>query len=352
MNKLNAEKKEKISSIQNNRQKLSEEIEKIRETIQDTNNKIVTLPQDKLVTKRSEISDTLFQLTTTPVSSFVIPQVSPDFTDQIELRSVNAEFVIDDFESVRHSTEPLYSRPLHTNGLEFKLKVYPCGNEMSRGVYVSVFLQLSSSVPGHRSSQYTYQIQMKNQSGSVFEREFTSEFEAGECWGYNRFFQLDRLDQYIEHNQLRFIFYVRATSYATQQRDLNNYVKHLEGLIEQQNESDVHEESSLEQHPLEVSHNLSIDSHTSQHSSDLSDDQSEGEVRGLDTQELLQITSDTLEGMDMNTQELLGISDLENSQFNRTNLPREQTVERSAEQRNTQMNDLFDSLTNFPSNEH
>lgn len=117
---------------------------------------------------------------------------------------------------------------------------------MSRGVYVSVFLQLSSSVPGHRSSQYTYQIQMKNQSGSVFEREFTSEFEAGECWGYNRFFQLDRLDQYIEHNQLRFIFYVRwvsswyssifydfienrATSYATQQRDLNNYVKHLEG---------------------------------------------------------------------------------------------------------------------------
>ena len=80
---------------------------------------------------------------------------------------------------------------------------------MSRGVYVSVFLQLSSSVPGHRSSQYTYQIQMKNQSGSVFEREFTSEFEAGECWGYNRFFQLDRLDQYIEHNQLRFIFYVR-----------------------------------------------------------------------------------------------------------------------------------------------
>ena len=68
MNKLNAEKKEKISSIQNNRQKLLEEIEKIRETIQNTNNKILTLPQDKLVTKRTEISDTLFQLTTTPVS--------------------------------------------------------------------------------------------------------------------------------------------------------------------------------------------------------------------------------------------------------------------------------------------
>ena len=69
--------------------------------------------------------------------------------------------------------------------------------------------QLSASVPGHCSAQYTYQIQMSNQSGAVFEREFTSEFEAGECWGYNRFFQLDRLNQYVEHDQLRFIFYVR-----------------------------------------------------------------------------------------------------------------------------------------------
>ena len=58
-------------------------------------------------------------------------------------------------------------------------------------------------------SQYTYQIQMKNQSGSVFEREFTSEFEAGKCRGYHLFCPLDRLDQYIENNQLRFIFYVR-----------------------------------------------------------------------------------------------------------------------------------------------
>ena len=86
------------------------------------------------------------------------------------------------------------------------------------------------------------------------------------------------------------------------------------GLIEQQNESDAHEESSLEQHPLEASHNLSIGSQTPHYSSD--DEHSEGEVRGLsDTQELLQITGDTLEGMDMNTQELLGISDLENSQL-------------------------------------
>ena len=70
MNKLNAEKKEKIASIQQNRQKLQDEIERIRETIQETNNKIVNLPKDTLVMQRADISDTLFQLTTTPVSRF------------------------------------------------------------------------------------------------------------------------------------------------------------------------------------------------------------------------------------------------------------------------------------------
>ena len=70
MNKLNAEKKEKIASIQQNRQKLQDEIERIRETIQETNNKIVNLPKDTLVLQRADISDALFQLTTTPVSRF------------------------------------------------------------------------------------------------------------------------------------------------------------------------------------------------------------------------------------------------------------------------------------------
>jgi tripartite motif-containing protein 37 len=26
-------------------------------------------------------------------------------------------------------------------------------------------------------------------------REFSSEFETGECWGYNRFFKIDLLDK-------------------------------------------------------------------------------------------------------------------------------------------------------------
>ena len=68
MTKLNVEKREKIAPIQRNKQKLMNEIERIHQIIQETNNKIVNLPQDELVIERAAISDKLFQLTTTPIS--------------------------------------------------------------------------------------------------------------------------------------------------------------------------------------------------------------------------------------------------------------------------------------------
>lgn len=46
--------------------------------------------------------------------------------------------------------------------------------------------------------RYEYRIEMVNQlnpdSSKNVLREFTSDFEIGECWGYNRFFRLDLLN--------------------------------------------------------------------------------------------------------------------------------------------------------------
>jgi tripartite motif-containing protein 37 len=36
------------------------------------------------------------------------------------------------------------------------------------------------------------QLQVNDETKNVL-REFTSDFEIGECWGYNRFFRLDLL---------------------------------------------------------------------------------------------------------------------------------------------------------------
>lgn len=152
MNSLNAEKKEKTTKIEQHKKRLVEEVEKIREAVAHTNTKIMSLPQERLIQQRGDMSDVLFQLTTTPLSSFVPPPVTTEFTDLIVLESDSAEFTIDDFVAVRLSTEPMYSSPLSTNGLEFRLKVYPNGNETSRSTSLSVFLQLESAVDGHHSA--------------------------------------------------------------------------------------------------------------------------------------------------------------------------------------------------------
>ena len=49
----------------------------------------------------------------------------------------------------------------------------------------------------HVCPRYEYRVEMVHQASSDpaknIIREFASDFEVGECWGYNRFFRLDLL---------------------------------------------------------------------------------------------------------------------------------------------------------------
>lgn len=51
------------------------------------------------------------------------------------------------FTHLQHKADPVYSPPLHVNGLCWRLKVYPDGNGVVRGNYLSVFLELSAGMP-------------------------------------------------------------------------------------------------------------------------------------------------------------------------------------------------------------
>lgn len=100
-----------------------------------------------------------------------------------------------DFTQLQHKADPVYSTPMHMNGLCWRLKVYPDGNGIVRGNYLSVFLELSAGLP--ETSKYEYRVEMIHQhtrdASKNIVREFASDFEIGECWGYNRFFRLDLL---------------------------------------------------------------------------------------------------------------------------------------------------------------
>jgi tripartite motif-containing protein 37 len=48
-------------------------------------------------------------------------------------------------------------------------------------------------------------------------REFSSEFDTGECWGYNKFFKIENLipEGYLipEKDQIELKYFVRANTY-------------------------------------------------------------------------------------------------------------------------------------------
>lgn len=57
---------------------------------------------------------------------------------------------------------------------------------------------------------------MVSSRGGPIVREFASDFEEGECWGYNRFFKIDNLDRegFLDSDSLKLRYFVRAPSFV------------------------------------------------------------------------------------------------------------------------------------------
>lgn len=135
---------------------------------------------------------------------------------------------------MRQRADPVYSPPLQVSGLCWRLKVYPDGNGVVRGYYLSVFLELSAGLP--ETSKYEYRVEMVHQSCNDptknIIREFASDFEVGECWGYNRFFRLDLLanEGYLnpQNDTVILRFQVRSPTFFQKSRDQHWYITQLE----------------------------------------------------------------------------------------------------------------------------
>ena len=66
-------------------------------------------------------------------------------------------------------------------------------------------------------------------------REYSSNFDIGECWGYNQFVLLSDIeDNFLwDDDSLNFNVSVRNPSYRSFVRDQNNYIENLEKKLNQ-----------------------------------------------------------------------------------------------------------------------
>ncbi|TRY99747.1 hypothetical protein DNTS_033612 [Danionella cerebrum] len=187
--------KNKLITLMGQKTSLTQETELLESLLQEVEHQLRSCSKSELISKSPEILLMFQQVHRKPMQSFVTTPVPPDFTSELVPAYDSSTFVLANFSTLRQRADPVYSPPLQISGLCWRLKVYPDGNGVVRGNYLSVFLELSAGLP--ETSKYEYRVEMVHQASSDpsknIIREFASDFEVGECWGYNRFFRLDLL---------------------------------------------------------------------------------------------------------------------------------------------------------------
>lgn len=166
-----------------------------------------------------------------PIQKFV-HNVSAEFPSDLVPEYASSSYHLQHFSRHRNSEDPIYSEPLVVNGITWRLKVYPNGNgHNAQGNYISVFLEMQKGI-SQEPQKYEYRVEMLSADHNrKVTREFQSDFEVGECWGYNRFYRIDLLEQeqYLrEDDSLYLNFYVRAPTFAQHCKDQQAYISQLE----------------------------------------------------------------------------------------------------------------------------
>lgn len=231
--RLDSQLKAKLLTLMGQKNSLTLETEQLEALLQEVEHQLHTCTRSELIAKSIDLSRMIYQVRKRPMASFVTAPVPADFHSEIVPGYDSATFAMQNFTQLQLKADPVYSAPLHVNGLCWRLKVYPDGNGVVRGHYLSVFLELSAGLP--ETSKYEYRVEMIHQgshdTSKNIVREFASDFEIGECWGYNRFFRLDLLatEGYLntELDTLILRFQVRPPTFYQRCRDQQWYISQI-----------------------------------------------------------------------------------------------------------------------------
>ncbi|KAG8231268.1 hypothetical protein J437_LFUL011122 [Ladona fulva] len=236
LSRIDSQLKSKILTLTARKGLLGQESEKLESIIKAVEHKLSTCSRSELISQSSDLLRIIKAAQMRPLSHLVAAPVLGEFKSEIVPPYDTGTFVIQQFNRLQAQAEAVYSAPLHVNGICWRLKVYPNGTGVVRGLYLSIFLELTAGLP--ESSRYEYRVEMIHQATrdprrSII-REFSSEFGVGECWGYNRFFRLDLLsrDGYLDNlsGNLELKFHVRPPTYYQKCRDQAWYIHQLQAL--------------------------------------------------------------------------------------------------------------------------
>lgn len=129
----------------------------------------------------------------------------------------------------------IYSPEIRINGLLWRIKIYPAGNNSAKNEYLSIFLELIDGLL--EPAKFYYKIELVNfKNKKSFYQEYNSVFSNGECWGYSKYYRLEDLEKegFIDPQtgKLGIKIYLKNENYYQLCLDLKNYISYLEKIIE------------------------------------------------------------------------------------------------------------------------
>ncbi|VDK80355.1 unnamed protein product [Dibothriocephalus latus] len=134
------------------------EVELLDSLLQEVQTQLNSASKANLIFRSMALSTMFAEVHKTPMASLVSAPVPAEFQSEIVPAYDSSTFVMRNFTLLRQRVDPVYSPPLHVGGLSWRLKVYPDGNGVVRGNYLSVFLELSAGIrePSKFVQQHTF----------------------------------------------------------------------------------------------------------------------------------------------------------------------------------------------------
>jgi tripartite motif-containing protein 37 len=145
--RLDSQLKTKLLTLMGQKDSLTQETEQLEHLLHEIEHQLHTCTRSEMISKSGELSRMIHAIRKKPMTSFVTAPVPADFHSEIVPAYDSSTFVMHCFSQLQRKADPVYSTPLHCNGLCWRLKVYPDGNGVVRGNYLSVFLELSAGYP-------------------------------------------------------------------------------------------------------------------------------------------------------------------------------------------------------------
>ena len=133
-------------------------------------------------------------LNSKPHGVHITHRIVSEFGRNIRIKPASGVFFLRPYSVYKKQNEIVFSDPLVSDGITWRIKVYPNGTGPFKGNYLSLFVEMVKGWELGGSYCYKVILIKPGKESENIEREYVSDFENSICWGYNRFCKIEDIE--------------------------------------------------------------------------------------------------------------------------------------------------------------